>query len=88
MADKTSKRSQILLPDRRLIVFADEPDIAIYQQTEEQKKIVTALEIKGGIAPAGILERISAAIKSLSRAKEENPDSITILIIQEVSVTD
>lgn len=88
LADRASERSQILLRDRRLIVFADEPDIAIYQQTEEQKKIVAALEIKGGIDPAGVLERIGAAIKSLSRAKEKNPDAITVLIVQEVSVTD
>ena len=40
-----------------------------------------------GIDKAGVLERVGAAIKSLSRAKEENPASVTILILQEVSMT-
>lgn len=44
-------------------------------------------KIKGGIDKAGVLERVGAAIKSLSRSKEENPDSVTILIMQEVSMT-
>lgn len=53
----------------------------------EQGKIVAAVEVKGGIDTAGVLERVGAAIKSLSRAKEENPDSIAILILTEVSIT-
>lgn len=87
LANQTSERSQIPLTDGRLVVFADEPDIAIYQQTDEQQKIIAAIEIKGGIDSAGVLERIGAAIKSLSRVKAENPDSMTMLILQEVSVT-
>jgi hypothetical protein len=37
---------------------------------------------------AGALERFGAAIKSLNRAKQENPDSITVLIVHEASLTD
>jgi hypothetical protein len=48
---------------------------------------VAAAEVKGGIDTAGVLERVGAAIKSLSRAKEENPNSVTILVLQEVSMT-
>ena len=48
---------------------------------------MAAVEVKGGIDKAGVLERVGAAIKSLSRSKEENPDSVTILILQEVSMT-
>lgn len=73
----------VQLRDGRRVVFADEPDIGIY----EGEKIVAAVEIKGGIDTAGVLERVGAAIKSLSRAKEANPESTTILVLQGVSVT-
>lgn len=71
------------LRDGRTIVFADEPDVGVYRK----ERIVAAVEIKGGIDTAGVLERVGAAIKSLSRAKEANPESTTILILQGVSVT-
>lgn len=74
---------RIVLTDGRTIAFADEPDIAVYQDD----KIVAAVEIKGGIDKAGVLERIGAAIKSLSRAKEANSVSTTILVLQGVSFT-
>lgn len=75
---------QIQLTDARRIIFSDEPDIAIFNETA----IECAIEIKGGIDTAGVLERIGAAMKSLSRAKEENASSITILVLQEVSLTE
>ena len=71
------------LKDGRLLIFADEPDIAVYREEE----IEVAMEIKGGIDPAGVLERIGAAVKSLRRAKQQNPQSVTILIVQNVSMT-
>lgn len=75
--------NEYLLRDNRSIIFADEPDIAIYSKDTIQ----FAIEVQGGIDPAGVLERVGAAIKSLSRAKEENPNSITILLVQGVSMT-
>ncbi len=75
--------THIMLNDNRTVVFADEPDIGFYQDNT----IVAAIEVKGGIDTAGVLERVGAAIKSLSRSKEENPESVTILILQEVSMT-
>jgi len=69
--------------DGRSIIFSDEPDVAIYQH----HKIVMAMEVKGGIDKAAVLERVGATIKSLARAKEENPAAITILILQGVSMT-
>ena len=75
--------STINLLDGRVIIFADEPDIGIYKD----EKIIAAVEIKGGIDRAGILERIGAAIKSLSRAKTINSESITVLILQGVYIT-
>ena len=74
---------RIELQNGSILFFADEPDIALYQDNVVQ----VAVEIKGGIDTAAILERIGAAIKSLSRAKEENVQACTILLIQEVSLT-
>jgi hypothetical protein len=72
------------LNDGRIVTFSDEPDIGFYQE----EKIIAALEIKGGIDKAAVLERIGAAVKSLIRAKEENPNSVTILVLQSVSMTE
>lgn len=83
VTDEKTDNSTINLLDDRVIIFADEPDVAIYQD----EKIIAALEIKGGIDQAGILERLGAAIKSLSRIKTINPESITVLILQGVSMT-
>jgi len=71
------------LTDSRVVVFADEPDIAIYKSN----KIRATVEVKGGIDTAGVLERLGAALKSLRRAREESPIATTILIIQGVSMT-
>jgi hypothetical protein len=80
---EVTDESRMGLNDGRTVVFADEPDVGFY----EEEKIVAAVEIKGGIDTAGVLERVGAAIKSLTRAKEENPHSVTILILQGVSIT-
>jgi hypothetical protein len=81
MAERGGTRLE--LKDRRVVIFADEPDVAIYQGD----KILAAIEIKGGIDTAGVLERMGAAIKSLRLAKEENPQSTTLLILQGLSLT-
>jgi hypothetical protein len=73
----------ISLGDGRILIFADEPDIAIYHNDIPE----VAVEVKGGIDQAGVLERIGASLKSLRRTRQENPDSLTILIIQDVSIT-
>lgn len=65
------------LTDGRRVVFGDDPDIAIYKGD----RIRSAVEIKGGIDPAGVLERLGAALKSLARIREENPTAATILIM-------
>lgn len=75
--------SQIELRDGRMAVFADEPDFALYRND----KVEVAVEIKGGIDNAGVLERVGAAVKSLGRARRENPEALTILIIQGVSMS-
>jgi len=77
-------RGMILkLRDGRSLILGSEPDIGMY----ENNLIQIATEIKGGIDPAGVLERFGAALKSLRRAKEENSSSVTVLIMQGVSLT-
>lgn len=77
------KGKTLKLKDGRLLIFGSEPDIGIYKDN----LIQIAIEIKGGIDPAGVLERFGAALKSLRRAKQENRNSVTILIMQGVSLT-
>lgn len=71
------------LKDGRIIKMGSEPDIAFYRSSD----IEIALEIKGGIDTAGALERFGAALKSLRRAKKDNPKAITVLIMHEASIT-
>jgi hypothetical protein len=74
---------KVVLLDGRLFIFASEPDIAVYRQG----RIQAAVEIKGGIDTAGVLERIGAAVKSLSRVKDGNAEAITLLLLPGVSLT-
>lgn len=80
---QTADAKKFTLRDNRIFEFADEPDIGVYANG----KIQIAIEIKGGIDPAGVLERLGAALKSLRRAKKENTSSLTILIAQGISLT-
>lgn len=80
---ESADKSQIKLRDGRMAIFADEPDFALYSDD----RTVAAVEIKGGIDNAGVLERVGAAIKSLGRARRENQDAITVLVIQGVSMS-
>jgi hypothetical protein len=75
---------ECLLNDERKLIFGSEPDIGVYDISD---KILIAIEVKGGIDTAGVLERLGAALKSLSRAKRENPTSRTILILPEIAMT-
>jgi len=84
LRSNTSHFIQLALVDGRKMTFGDEPDIGIYRNDV----IIGAIEIKGGIDTAGVLERVGAAIKSLKRAKQENPDAVTILLMQSVSITE
>lgn len=84
MPGEQANVAKIDLGKGRLLVFADEPDIAVYRNDVPQ----VAVEVKGGIDPAGVLERIGAALKSLQRTRLENPDSVTVLILQDVSITE
>jgi hypothetical protein len=84
LAEQSSGGRRLRLKDGRTIECGSEPDLALYDKAHN---ILIAMEIKGGIDTAGVLERIGAVIKSLSRAKQENPRSTTVLIIPKVSLT-
>ncbi len=80
---ETEDGLQMELSDGRVVIFADEPDIAFLKG----ERIRAAVEVKGGIDPAGVLERLGAALKSLNRVREDNPTATTILIVQGVAMT-
>lgn len=77
------KTKTLELKDTRTLTLGSEPDIGIYRS----EIVEIAVEIKGGIDPAGVHERFGAALKSLRKAKEENHNSVTILIMKSVSLT-
>lgn len=84
VAAESANGTRIDLLDGRVAVFGREPDIAFYKGGQIQ----AAVEVKGGIDPAGVLERLGAALKSLNRVREENPIAVTVLIMQQAAITD
>ena len=82
--DIESRKVELSLVDGRRVRLAAEPDIMIY----DDFRIHTAVEVKGGLDPAGVLERVGAAIKSLSRAKEDSPGVITVLVLMAASMSE
>lgn len=75
--------TQFDLGDNRKLIFSADPDIAVYQAGVP----LVAVEVKGGIDPAAVLERLGASLKSLQRIRKENANSVTVLIAQDVSLT-
>jgi hypothetical protein len=84
LANSIDGRDIFSLKDGRRVVFASEPDIAIYTKDNQ---IDIAIEIKGGIDTAGVHERYGAIGKSFEKPKKSNPSCVTILLIQAVSLT-
>jgi len=79
-----SSNTAYQIGDGRSLVFADEPDIAIYGGDIPQ----VVVEIKGGIDSAGALERVGAALKSLGRVRQAHANVVTVLVVHQVSLTD
>ena len=84
LSGQSDDGKELRLGDGRILEYGSEPDLAFY---DKDHRTLVAVEIKGGIDTAGVLERIGAVIKSLSRAKQENPGATTVLIIPSVSMT-
>ena len=81
--DTSPRVVELDLRDGRKVRMGSEPDIEVYTND----RIQAAVEVKGGIDTAGVLERVGAAIKSLRRSKEESPGAITILVMSAVSLS-
>ena len=64
------------LIDDTVMTFASEPDVAFHRDGS----LEATIEIKGGIDPAGALERLGAANKSASAALVENPRCKNFLV--------
>ncbi len=67
-----------------IVERAPEPDIQVRRHNE----MVAAVEVKGGKDPAGVLERIGAAVKTLQRIKDEHPAAATVLVLRRDAVTE
>jgi len=74
---------EVRLKDGRVVKFADEPDVTVLRGTEP----LAAVEIKGGIDTAGVLERLGAALKSLRRVRDVSAVAATILVLHRLSLT-
>ncbi len=81
VANQSSQRLD--LRDGRSILFGSDPDIRLVQG----QRVLSAVEIKGGIDPAGAHERLGAAIKTLRDCKTKHPDSVTILLLRRETLT-
>lgn len=53
--------------------FAPEPDISFSKPGGDSESLLAVVEIKGGVDPAGALERYGAATKSFQNALTESP---------------
>jgi hypothetical protein len=53
--------------------FSSDPDIEFSRHTTSERELLAVVEIKGGIDPAGALERYGAATKSFQHATKTSP---------------
>ena len=72
---RPDKHSYALIDDF-VMIFGSEPDVAF----RKDGRLEATVEIKGGIDPAGALERLGAANKSASAALVENPRCKNFLV--------
>ena len=59
------------------VLFGSEPDVEIQGPDRE---LIGAIEVKGGIDPAGALERYGAAKKTFDKALNRNPRAFTMYL--------
>lgn len=60
------------LPNNIIMRFSSEPDISFSRIVDDYEVLLAVIEIKGGIDPAGALERYGAATKSFQHSLREN----------------
>jgi len=74
--------SSVHLTNEWTLRFGSEPDIEV---CDPQDTIREAIEIKGGLDPAGALERYGAAKKSFAKARKRNSAVRTTLLMSAVT---
>lgn len=72
----------LVLTNSWTVRFGSEPDIEI---CDPRDTIREAIEIKGGLDPAGALERLGAAKKSFANARERNSGVRTTLLMSAIT---
>ncbi|MCS6859922.1 MAG: XcyI family restriction endonuclease [Abditibacteriales bacterium] len=82
--DKKGGTRVIRLTDGRRVVFASDPDTAIYTRDNTLECVA---EIKGGIDTAGVLERLGATLKSLQYASRRGKRPRTVLLMPATAMT-
>ena len=68
---------RINLTNGYILKFGSDPDIEL---DDDKGELVACVEVKGGLDPAGALERYGAAKKSFSTARKRNKAAYTIYI--------
>lgn len=64
--------TECVLANDIIMKFSSEPDISFSKRTDKGFELLSVIEIKGGIDPAGALERYGAATKSFQHSLKEN----------------
>lgn len=77
LLERVSEFRGFMLKNKRSILFSSEPDISLL---DEDGSTIGVIEVKGGIDPAGALERYGAAKKSFEEALRCNSSTVTILV--------
>lgn len=72
----------VQLTNGHSVHFASEPDIEL---RDAQGRLTDAIEVKGGLDPAGALERYGAAKKSFAKARARNSAVRTTLLMSAIT---
>jgi hypothetical protein len=75
--------SQLILRDGRKVIFGADPDISMVREST----VLAAVEVKGGIDPAGAHERLGASIKTLRDCKAQETRCVTLLLLRKGTLT-
>ena len=81
---EVSSLSRFRIANGYTIVFSSEPDISVLDTDGRE---VAVVEVKGGIDPAGALERYGAAKKSFDDALSRNSSVITVYLAAVITPT-
>jgi hypothetical protein len=73
----------LILRDGRKVIFGADPDISMVREST----VLAAVEVKGGIDPAGAHERLGASIKTLRDCKAQETRCVTLLLLRKGTLT-